>query len=152
MDAKQLAYRLGIPVTLRGWIEKLGIEVERTRSGLRFDDEAVQVMDSVKRLRDQSCGFTTIRHQLGLVSHERVEREEVEGMGQDKLLKELLEAHHRLGQLETELRILNERLISLPAPDEWHKEQNKIVHLETESKLLKSSWWYRLFGKIGYTS
>lgn len=78
LTTSEAAERLGVPkTTLSTWLGQLPIPYETdSRGRRRLDDEALALLETVKTLRGDDCGYQTIRRRIGpLTEPDQVEAE-----------------------------------------------------------------------------
>ena len=127
--------RIVIPVsTIKLWADRLGIGTRNSLGQRRFSDKDLVALELVKTLRDSDCGFETITRQLALpldLSGEGARQRELfappDGLDEEALVERLTAAMltatkadndlaeryalatHRIGELETDLRHLQQQ-------------------------------------------
>lgn len=150
---QDLAQSIGVPTqTVDAWVEEFCIPYENSQEKQRqYNQDALEILQSIKNLRDQNKGFNTIKQKLSLPQgYQSPLENQVDQLLEKKLSRMLddkfetylniqdkyAEAQFRLGQLtEQGKRTLedNERLKAqlklLPSPDEWFalKEREKMA-------------------------
>lgn len=80
LTTSEAAERLGVPkTTLHTWLNTLPIPSETdSRGRKRLDANALAVLEAVKELRGEDCGYQTIRRRIGtLTEHDGTEPERV---------------------------------------------------------------------------
>jgi DNA-binding transcriptional MerR regulator len=72
LTTTEAADRLGVPpTTLKTWLSMLPVpQGTDSRGRRRLDDESIAVLETVKHLRDEDCGYATIRRRIGPVADE----------------------------------------------------------------------------------
>jgi hypothetical protein len=69
LTANEAAERLGVSVTtIKNWLNQLPGEKEHdSRGRVRINIHTMNVLETVKALRDEDCGYETIRRRIGPV-------------------------------------------------------------------------------------
>lgn len=113
LTTKEAADRLGIsPSTLRHWMTNFSVDVEIDERGhRRLDEKALAVLQTVKELRGEDCGFQTIRRRMqpGELTVETLEAVEAEA----EITQALDAALARIANLEATLQIREAECVRL---------------------------------------
>lgn len=151
-STSEIADKLGVAAsTIRAWSIQFSVPKKKRQGNSFYTEEALQTLRTIKQLKEESSGMTTIKRVITQTqldeNSDNLARHDCEDMDKTDYAKLYADERYKVGQLEEKIKTLETQLKLLPAPSEWYEEQTKIAQLETENNLLRSSWWYRLFGK-----
>lgn len=164
LTTSEAAERLGIPkTTLSTWLGQLPIPHDTdSRGRRRLDDEALALLETVKTLRGDDCGYQTIRRRIGpLTEPDQVEAEsnpttnetqpeQAPTLDTDAFMAQVVAAvsaqtdlaeryarvAHQVGRLEADNDHLRAQLAEL---------KDKVAQLEAPSPTPARPWW-KLWG------
>lgn len=162
LTTNEAAERLCVPLsTLKTWLFKLQIPTHLDSRGRRkFDEKALGLLGVIKSLRDDDCGYETIRRRIDPQVNSSLPDDfgEIEGtlsipqrsfvdiehltevirtelMTLQGLSERITSASHRIGELEATVRFKDEKIAELSARLE--EQARKIELLETSTR----PWW-----------
>jgi DNA-binding transcriptional MerR regulator len=176
MNINEVAKNVGISdKTLRSWEKEFGIEVKRgDRNHRRYDENIVEIFKKIKNLKDGKRSNDTIRMVVGTswkgtkTDSESTWREPVVNVENirevmkieideafiknNELSEKYAMAAHKIGELESDIKHLEEKVKLLPDPMEYEKIKNENIQLKQgfegltkENEFLRLPWYKKLF-------
>lgn len=168
LTTSEVAERLDVPqTTIRTWVSQLPIPAKQDSRGRhRFDEDAIAVLEAIKKLRTEDAGYNTIRRVIEPATSSNGEATNIEqegsveqrattdGVGSKALVAEVVaevvavirgeneqaekyaRATHRIGELEERVRALEAERERLGG--ELAEAKDKILLLEAPKA---RGWW-----------
>lgn len=160
---KTLSKKLGVnPATLRLWIRELKIPSQKQGNKLVFSPEVLDLLESVKDMRNDNCGFNTITKKIKPVITEELQCNDEDNhdnytvileemkrdfsktvedkiQSQNELSEKYARATYEIGMLTEKVNTLESELKLLPSQSEATINQYKLQELQKESRSLSQT-------------
>jgi DNA-binding transcriptional MerR regulator len=178
---KDVAEQIGVSeTTIKTWTDKLGLEVERdSRHNRRYTQAELDLLFTVKNLRDEGAGYQTITRVVGRAPDERQTEPDEQLTGDSRpqdaqqtmdatalaeqiraavvaavrsdteLAEKYARAAHRIGELEADVRHLQEKADKLltDGTAEADRLRQEVESLRADLATEKAKpWWRKLLG------